>query len=129
MSHSVHTELLNTFANCADGQRAYLLLDDYFEKLSLARKDFSSHDWWPRVLAARGKQRLEELAAVFLRSKRPLPGELNAHANLERFAEQEQSEREQTAIEAMPGTTQRMPPPTPDLPGMPTRKANSPDPS
>ena len=36
---------------------------------------------------------------------------------------------DQTAIDASPGTIARMPPPTPDLPGMPTRNANSPDPS
>lgn len=34
-----------------------------------------------------------------------------------------------TAMLALPGTIARMPPPTPDLPGMPTRKANSPEPS
>ena len=34
------TEILSTFANCTDSQRAWLLLEDYFEKLSLSRKDF-----------------------------------------------------------------------------------------
>ena len=33
-------ELLKNFAVCADSQRAWLLLEDYFEKLSLSRKDF-----------------------------------------------------------------------------------------
>src|SRR5512136_2512731 len=37
------TELLNLFANCADSQRAWLLLEDYFDKLSLSRKDFTAH--------------------------------------------------------------------------------------
>src|SRR6516162_6124384 len=35
-------ELLRSFAICADSQRAWLLLEDYFEKLSLSRKDFPS---------------------------------------------------------------------------------------
>src|SRR6266404_6766079 len=74
-------ELLRTFADCADSQRAWLLLEDYFEKLSLSRKDFPATDWWPRVLAAQGNARLEELAFLFLRARRSLPSELNAHAN------------------------------------------------
>ena len=41
------TEILNIFADCNDPQRAWLLLEDYFEKLSLSRKDFTSQDWWP----------------------------------------------------------------------------------
>ncbi len=36
-------ELLRSFATCADSQRAWLLLEDYFEKLSLSRKDFPEH--------------------------------------------------------------------------------------
>ena len=36
-------ELLRSFAACADSQRAWLLLEDYFEKLSLSRKDFPEH--------------------------------------------------------------------------------------
>ena len=63
-------ELLQTFATCADSQRAWLLLEDYFEKLSLSRKDFPSPDWWPRLLAAQGRARLEEVAFLFLRAKR-----------------------------------------------------------
>src|SRR3982750_735692 len=54
-------ELLNSFSTCADSQRAWLLLEDYFEKLSLSRRDFPSTDWWPRLLASQGKSRLEEL--------------------------------------------------------------------
>src|SRR5882724_2284752 len=50
-------ELLNSFSVCADSQRAWLLLEDYFEKLSLSRRDFPSTDWWPRLLAAQGKGR------------------------------------------------------------------------
>jgi len=49
-------ELLRTFALCADSQRAWLLLEDYFEKLSLSRKDFPAADWWPRMLAAQNKE-------------------------------------------------------------------------
>src|SRR6266487_998933 len=54
-------ELLRSFATCPDSQRAWLLLEDYFEKLSLSRKDFPSPDWWPRLLAAQGQGRLEEV--------------------------------------------------------------------
>src|SRR5512141_2396102 len=53
-------ELLRTFASCVDSQRAWLLLEDYFERLSLSRKDFAATEWWPRVLAAQGRSRLEE---------------------------------------------------------------------
>src|ERR1700689_657091 len=52
------TELLNIFADCGDPQRAWLLLEDYFEKLSLSRKDFSGQDWWTKVVSAQGKKRL-----------------------------------------------------------------------
>ena len=37
-------ELLRNFAVCLDSQRAWLLLEDYFEKLSLSRKDFPNAD-------------------------------------------------------------------------------------
>ena len=67
------TELLKLFAEGADSQRAWLLLEDYFEKLSLSRRDFPATDWWPRLLAAQGKARLEELAFLFLRAKRSPP--------------------------------------------------------
>ncbi len=83
-------ELLRSFAACADSQRAWLLLEDYFEKLSLSRKDFPSTDWWPRLLAAQGRGRLEEVAFLFLRARRSLPTELGAYANLDRFAQVEQ---------------------------------------
>src|SRR5580700_2058839 len=63
-------ELLQSFAACGDSQRAWLLLEDYFEKLALSRRDFPAADWWPRLLAAQGKTRLEELAFLFLRAKR-----------------------------------------------------------
>ena len=33
-------DLLKIFSTCLDSQRAWLLLEDYFEKLSLSRKDF-----------------------------------------------------------------------------------------
>ena len=92
------TELLKLFAACADSQRAWLLLEDYFDKLALSRKDFSSVEWWPRMLAAQGRERLEELAMLFLRSSRPLPTELSPHANIARFAEMEAAEREQTLL-------------------------------
>src|SRR5205814_7563305 len=61
-------DLLRTFAGCADSQRAWLLLEDYFEKLSLSRKDFPNTDWWPRLLAAQGEERLGGVAFLFLRA-------------------------------------------------------------
>ena len=91
-------ELLRSFAGCADSQRAWLLLEDYFEKLSLSRKDFPSTDWWPRLLTAQGGSRLEELAFLFLRAQRPLPTELSAYANPDRFAQVERAEQEQQLV-------------------------------
>src|SRR6516225_1456305 len=76
---SEREDLLKSFSGCGDSQRAWLLLEDYFEKLSISRKDFPSMDWWPRLLAASGSGRLEELAFLFLRAKRPLPTELAPH--------------------------------------------------
>src|ERR1017187_10409079 len=69
-------DLLKTFANCPDSQRAWLALEDYFEKLSLSRRDFPDTNWWPRLLNVQGKARLEELAFLFLRAKRSVPPEL-----------------------------------------------------
>src|SRR5215510_13596457 len=94
-------ELLNSFASCADSQRAWLLLEDYFEKHALSRKDFPSTDWWPRVLSAQGKSRLEELAFLFLRAKRSMPTELSAYANLDRFAQVEQAAQEQQLVKQL----------------------------
>src|ERR1041385_3899079 len=91
-------EILRLFSACAYSQRAWLLLEDYFEKLSLSRKDFSNHDWWPRLMAVEGKLRLEELAILFLRASRPLPTELLSYANAGRFAQIEQAEREQKVL-------------------------------
>jgi hypothetical protein len=91
-------ELLQSFAACADSQRAWLLLEDYFEKLSLSRKDFPAPDWWPRLLAAQGKARLEEVAFLFLRAKRSLPAELAPYGNLDRFAQVEQAAHEQQLV-------------------------------
>src|ERR1700704_1589181 len=61
-------EILRQFATCADSQRAWLLLEDYFEKLSLSRKDFNGQDWWSRLLHAQGEARLQEVAILFLRA-------------------------------------------------------------
>lgn len=92
------TELLRSFASCVDSQRAWLILEDYFSKLSLARKDFAGNSWWPRLLAAQGEARLEETALLFLRANRSLPPELAEHANISRLAEIEQAEQEQRHI-------------------------------
>ena len=91
--------LLKVFAECSDSQRAWLLLEDYFEKLSLSRKDFNSQDWWPRLMSVTGKARLEETAILFLRANRPLPSELSSHANFDRFAEVEQAEKEEKLVQ------------------------------
>jgi superfamily II DNA or RNA helicase len=95
------TELLRLFADCSDSQRAWLLLEDYFEKLSLSRKDFTSNEWWPRLMAAKGRKRLEETAILFMRANRPLPTELVPHANFDRFAEIEQTEHEQQLVKEL----------------------------
>ncbi len=95
---SERAELLTSFATCADSQRAWLLLEDYFEKLSLSRKDFPGTEWWPRLLTALGKNRLEEVAFLFLRAKRPLPTELQPHANMTSFAAVQEAEQEQLLV-------------------------------
>lgn len=95
------TELLRIFADCSDSQRAWLLLEDYFEKLSLSRKDFVGQEWWPRLMSVQGKKRLEETAILFLRANRPLPTELTSHANLDSFAEIEQLEQEQQLVKQL----------------------------
>ncbi|MDB6112290.1 MAG: Non-specific serine/threonine protein kinase, partial [Pedosphaera sp.] len=92
------TEVLTQFSNCTDSQRAWLLLEDYFEKLSLSRKDFAGEDWWPRLMAAESKARLDQLAFLFLRAHRPLPTELLPHANLDHFAEVEEAEQDQQLV-------------------------------
>ena len=86
--------VLKLFASCTDPQRAFLLLDDYLEKLSLNRKDFGQTEWWPRMQGATGGPRLEELAMLFLRNNRSLPTELLSYANFEKFAAVEQTEKE-----------------------------------
>src|SRR6266478_5784389 len=98
---SEREELLKNFAHCADSQRAWLLLEDYFEKLSLSRKDFPNTDWWPRLLGSQSRARLEELAFLFLRAKRSLPTELAAYANLNRFAQVEQATQEQHLVKQL----------------------------
>jgi superfamily II DNA or RNA helicase len=87
-------EILRTFAACPDSQRAWLALEDYFEKLSLSRRDFPATEWWPKLLAAHGTARLEELAFLFLRAKRSVPPELQLHASADRFARAEEAEQE-----------------------------------
>jgi superfamily II DNA or RNA helicase len=94
-------ELLKGFSTCTDSQRAWLLLEDYFEKLSLSRKDFPNQEWWPRLLQVKDRARLEELAILFLRSNRPLPTELLGYANASRFAEIEKAEQEQTILQQL----------------------------
>jgi SNF2 family DNA or RNA helicase len=94
-------EILRSFAACPDSQRAWLLLEDYFEKLSLSRRDFPDTNWWPRLLNAHGKARLEELVFIFLRAKRSVPPELQPHASLDRFAKAEETEKEQNLVKEL----------------------------
>ncbi|MEY4917411.1 MAG: hypothetical protein RL616_1324 [Verrucomicrobiota bacterium] len=94
-------EILRTFAACPDSQRAWLALEDYFEKLSLSRKDFPATDWWTKLLAVTGKARLEELAFLFLRAKRSVPPELQPHASPDRFAQAEEAEQEQRLVKEL----------------------------
>ncbi|MGA9450382.1 MAG: DEAD/DEAH box helicase [Verrucomicrobiia bacterium] len=91
-------DILKSFAICPDSQRSWLLLEDYFEKLSLSRRDFPDTNWWPRLLNIQGKARLEELAFLFLRAKRPVPPELQPYASPDRFARAEEAEQEQNLI-------------------------------
>jgi hypothetical protein len=94
-------DILQSFAGCPDSQRSWLLLEDYFEKLSLSRRDFPDSSWWPRLLSAQGRTRLEELAFLFLRAKRSVPPELQPHASLDRFAQAEDAEQEQKLVQEL----------------------------
>ena len=94
-------DILKSFATCPDSQRSWLLLEDYFEKLSLSRRDFPDTHWWPRLLNVQGKARLEELAFLFLRAKRSVPPELQVHASPDRFARAEEAEKEQNLVKEL----------------------------
>lgn len=94
-------DILKSFAACPDSQRSWLLLEDYFEKLSLSRRDFPATDWWPKMLAAQDRTRLEELAFLFLRAKRSVPPELQPHASPDRFARAEEAEQELRLIKEL----------------------------
>jgi len=94
-------DLLKSFAACPDSQRSWLLLEDYFERLSLSRKDFPDTHWWPRLLNVQGRARLEELAFLFLRAKRSVPPELQAHASPDRFARAEEAEQERNLVKEL----------------------------
>ena len=48
-----------------------------------------------------GKKRLEETAILFMRFNRPVPTELQAHANPRRFAEIEQAEKDQRLVQQL----------------------------
>lgn len=86
--------LLMAFAGCTDPQRAWLLLEDYFERLSLSRRDFPESDWWQRLIAVSGRDRLEQLAFLFMSVGRTPPTELAPYANRERFERARAVERE-----------------------------------
>ena len=109
-------EILRSFATCPDSQRAWLLLEDYFERLSLSRRDFPDTNWWPRLLNAQGKARLEELAFLFLRAKRSVPPELQPHASLDRFTKAEEAEQESRLIQELENWLSPPVLPLPDTP-------------
>ena len=98
---SQRNDVLTQFATCSDSQRAWLLLEDYFEQLSLCRRDFAGDDWWPGLLSVLGEPRLEQLAFLFLRAHRPLPTELISHANLSHFAEVEEATQERKLVQQL----------------------------
>src|SRR5580692_8287919 len=98
---SEREDILKLFSTCPDSQRAWLALEDYFEKLSLSRRDFPATDWWPKLLVAQGKTRLEELAFLFLRAKRSVPQELQPYASPDRFARAEEAEQEVRLVQEL----------------------------
>lgn len=98
---SERMDLLKAFSQCSDPQKGWLLLDDYFEKLSLSRKDFIGTDWWNRLISYSGMRRLEELAFLFIRSGKSVPPELSEYADLGKFAEAEKAEKEKQLIEEL----------------------------
>ena len=101
-SKAEREDILAHFSRCEDSQRAWLLLEDYFEKLSLSRKDFTESDaWWARVSATTGEARLEEVAMLFMRVQRPVPTELQPYANPARFLELEDAKRQQVVLDRM----------------------------
>ena len=102
--------LLKLFSECSDSQRSWLLLEDYFSKLTLSRKDFSADDWWGGLTQSGGDARLEELALVFMKSGRSVPNELMPYANFTRFAEVEQEEKD---FQLFKGLEEWMFPPSP----------------
>ena len=102
--------LLKLFSECTDSQRSWLLLEDYFSKLTLSRKDFSADDWWGGLTQLSGDTRLEELALVFMKSGRSVPNELMPFANFSRFAEVEQEEKD---FQLFKGLEEWMFPPSP----------------
>ena len=122
-------DLLQMFASCKDSQRAWLLLEDYFNKLKLSRKDFPGDEWWDDVAAVKGKKRLEALSVVFLRTGRQMPAELSEYANLKRFNELEKSEKERAVYKELENW---MFPPAPnhlDAPRASIRAIATPEPS
>ena len=104
------SNLLKMFADCPDSQRSWLLLEDYFDKLTLARKDFSLDDWWGGVTQLHGDARLEQLALVFMKSGRSVPNELMPYADFSRFAEVEEEEKD---FKLFKGLEEWMFPPSP----------------
>ena len=55
-------DLLQMFSSCKDEQRSWLLLEDYFTKLRLSRKDFPGDEWWNDVLDCHLHENLDPIA-------------------------------------------------------------------
>ena len=104
------SSLLKMFADCPDSQRSWLILEDYFDKLTLTRKDFSLDDWWGAMTQLKGDARLEQLALVFMKSGRSVPNELMPYADFSRFAQVEEEEKD---FKLFKGLEEWMFPPSP----------------
>ena len=94
-------DILRSFAACPDSQRAWLLLEDYFEKLSLSRKDFPDTNWWPRLLNAAGQGAPGGTRLPVSARQASVPPELQPHASLDRFAQAEEAEQEQKLVQEL----------------------------
>jgi hypothetical protein len=74
-----------------------------FRAVVLVAKGFWKSGLVAALAGGFGVERLEQTALLFLRSNRSLPTELLPHANLERFAELEEAEKEQELVVQLGG--------------------------
>jgi len=94
-------ELLAELAGCKDAQRAWLILEDYLDRLSLSPNDFAGGEWWPRLVKAEGERRIQELALLFLQRGRRLPSELQERLDPTRLARLSLEEEEREYAKAL----------------------------